>query len=319
MDPSTSAWAAARLSPVQMVIWGHPSTTGFDSIDYYLSSELFYRHAYQPSLPVVADPATATAAPLSGFAQDSFLEQLVQFDTLGFYFERPKLEASIAKVGASMSPSTPADEESAHSEEDLALIHRPPAYYKALRAQLKKSKTSASAQLIGLISRKTKHNTTIALCPQHMPKFHPNFDIVLTSILLQAPNSVIALIDNKKKFQWRRTLTTRWRQSLTTHLAAGNTTSTTDLSAGEISASGASSVATTTIDVSAQVEALLGRIVWVDSLTPQEYLTLLAFGDVMLDPFPFGGGVTTLESVAVCTPVITLPVAQSVPQLAAGE
>ena len=38
----------------------------------------------------------------------------------------------------------------------------------------------------------------------------------------------------------------------------------------------------------------------------------------MLDPFPFGGGVTTLESLSVCTPVITLPSRQSVPQLAAG-
>ena len=64
---------------------------------------------------------------------------------------------------------------------------------------------------------------------------------------------------------------------------------------------------------------MLARIVWVQSLTPQEYLTLLAIGDLMLDPFPFGGGVTTLESVSVCTPVITFPSAQSVPQLAAGE
>jgi len=47
-------------------------------------------------------------------------------------------------------------------------------------------------------------------------------------------------------------------------------------------------------------------------------LLYLAIGDVMLDPFPFGGGVTTLESLSVCTPVITLPSRQSVPQLAAG-
>jgi predicted O-linked N-acetylglucosamine transferase (SPINDLY family) len=58
--------------------------------------------------------------------------------------------------------------------------------------------------------------------------------------------------------------------------------------------------------------------VWVASLSPQEYVSLLAAGDVMLDPFPFGGGVTTLESLAVCTPVVTLPPSQSVPQLAAG-
>jgi predicted O-linked N-acetylglucosamine transferase (SPINDLY family) len=49
-----------------------------------------------------------------------------------------------------------------------------------------------------------------------------------------------------------------------------------------------------------------------------EWLQLLKASDVMLDPFPFGGGVTTLEGLAVCTPVVTCPSLQSVPQLAAG-
>eukprot|EP01032_Pedospumella_encystans_P018552 gene18552-21115_t len=320
MDPSTSAWAAARLAPVQMVIWGHPSTTGFDSIDNYLSSQLYYKHSYQPSLPIVATPVSiATASPLSGYAQDFFLEQLVQFDTLGFYFERPQLDIDIKKIGATVTDIAADGADSQHhlpiindatvtAAAKLALTYRPPSFFKALRNSLKVTKSSASKQLMSLMSRKTKHNTSIALIPQHMPKFHPHFDLVLTSILLEVSNSVIVLVGNKKKFQWRRMLMARWREKLHGLLSLRNKSSISETStAGDINIT----------EMESNVDTLLSRIVWLDSLTPSEYLTLLAIGDVMLDPFPFGGGVTTLESVAVCTPVVTLPSRQSVPQLAA--
>lgn len=40
LDPRTSALAALRLAPVQAACYGHPVTTGLDSIDYFLSGEL---------------------------------------------------------------------------------------------------------------------------------------------------------------------------------------------------------------------------------------------------------------------------------------
>ena len=82
------------------------------------------------------------------------------------------------------------------------------------------------------------------------------------------------------KKQWRRTLESRWRKSI-----------------GGIK---------------------MRRIVWLSKLSPDEYLALLAVGDLMIDPYPFGGGVTVLESLSVCTPVLTAPSLQSVPSLAAG-
>jgi predicted O-linked N-acetylglucosamine transferase (SPINDLY family) len=38
-----------------------------------------------------------------------------------------------------------------------------------------------------------------------------------------------------------------------------------------------------------------------------DFLRLLACCDVLLDPYPFGGGNTTLEALAVGTPLVTLP------------
>lgn len=40
MSPSTYFLAHARLAPVQIMSWGHPETSGIDTIDYFLSSSL---------------------------------------------------------------------------------------------------------------------------------------------------------------------------------------------------------------------------------------------------------------------------------------
>jgi protein O-GlcNAc transferase len=40
MEPETYHLAHARLAPIQIVSWGHPDSTGIDSLDYFLSSSL---------------------------------------------------------------------------------------------------------------------------------------------------------------------------------------------------------------------------------------------------------------------------------------
>jgi predicted O-linked N-acetylglucosamine transferase (SPINDLY family) len=45
---------------------------------------------------------------------------------------------------------------------------------------------------------------------------------------------------------------------------------------------------------------------------------MLALGHVMVDPAPFGGGVTSLEALSMCVPVVTAPRSQTVPGLTAG-
>jgi protein O-GlcNAc transferase len=41
MDQLTTQLASLRLSPIQLVGWGHPESSGLPTIDYYVSSELF--------------------------------------------------------------------------------------------------------------------------------------------------------------------------------------------------------------------------------------------------------------------------------------
>jgi len=49
MDPVAAWLAALRLAPVQMMSWGHPTTSGYPSIDFFLSSDLMEPHEAERS------------------------------------------------------------------------------------------------------------------------------------------------------------------------------------------------------------------------------------------------------------------------------
>jgi len=74
MDSITPRLAAFRLAPVQCTSWGHPDTSGFPTIDYYLSSDLM--------------------EPENG--QEHYSEKLVRLPNLGIYYE--PLDAPAAPV-----------------------------------------------------------------------------------------------------------------------------------------------------------------------------------------------------------------------------
>ena len=65
MDAVSAQLAAQRLAPVQCNSWGHPETSGFSTLDYYLSSELM-------------EPPGA---------QDHYTERLVRLPNLSIYYE----------------------------------------------------------------------------------------------------------------------------------------------------------------------------------------------------------------------------------------
>ena len=74
MDPMSAELGALRLAPVQCTTWGHPSTTGFPTIDYFLSSEgmeppdaadhYTERLVRLPNLSIYYDPVDVTPEPI---------------------------------------------------------------------------------------------------------------------------------------------------------------------------------------------------------------------------------------------------------------
>lgn len=267
MDPANLMWAATRLAPIQIVTWGHPSTTGLNHIDYFISSDLFYEMSNENIAPAIQNEDKQRFRMLSS---DMYSEQLVLLSSLGILFSRPSLdEITLSNLNSDV------------------LVNRPVDFYESL-----KRRHSGNTDIMKLFDMKTKagsSTTKFILCPQQLPKFHPNFDDFIRSTLEVNPNSIFVVIhDPLSKYQWQRTLKQRWALSID-RIEENQT----------------------------NVPKLTDRVLWLGRLDPQEYLAVLTVGDVMVDPFPFGGGVTTMEAFAVCTPVITLPL-QTVPALTAG-
>ena len=71
MDPVAAQLAAQRLAPVQCNSWGHPETSGFPTLDFFLSSELM-------------EPA---------HGQDHYTERLVRLPNLSIFYAPPERQS----------------------------------------------------------------------------------------------------------------------------------------------------------------------------------------------------------------------------------
>jgi len=107
-------------------------------------------------------------------------------------------------------------------------------------------------------------------CPQLLFKLHPDFDQVLGEILRRDPNSRVVLVGDTEQ------RSSPMARALRERFAGVNP------------------------DVA-------DRLVILPFLSGEDFIRLLAAVDVLLDPPYFGGGNTTLEALAVGTPIITWP------------
>ena len=303
MDARAVTWAFARLARTQLAFWGHPVTSGLANvIDYFVSAD-----AFEPDDAAAdgraadaadADDAGAAAARgdgARGGAQARFVEQLVRFDSLSYFFRAPRDAGYDEAGGGAVALATGGDAR--------AIEHA--------RARALASFAAPDDARASLWPRFARGGAL--LCPQSIMKFHPSYDRALASIARDAAADAAAGDDDGDEaaaaaagaaaglavnasdgdggagvaivYDTKRTL---WRHALARRLE---------------SAAGADAAA---------------RVAFVPGVGAARYQALLRASKGLLDPFPFGGGVTTLEAFAACRAVVTLPARQSVPRLAAG-
>ena len=80
MSPYTYTLALKRLAPIQATSWGHPNTTGLNTIDYFLSSD-----SIEPD-----------------DCKDSYTEQLIKFRKTSLHLQKAKDRPQEA-IGKSLS------------------------------------------------------------------------------------------------------------------------------------------------------------------------------------------------------------------------
>tara|TARA_R110002111_G_scaffold67_1_gene572 strand:- start:6181 stop:10383 length:4203 start_codon:yes stop_codon:yes gene_type:complete len=104
-------------------------------------------------------------------------------------------------------------------------------------------------------------------CPQTLFKIHPEFDLVLAGILRKDPKARIVMIRDNIS-KWKDLLVERFEKTF---------------------------------------PDVVDRILWLRGMSTFDFLNLIYISDVMLDPLHFGGGNTSYQSMAIGTPVVTLP------------
>jgi protein O-GlcNAc transferase len=110
-------------------------------------------------------------------------------------------------------------------------------------------------------------SANIYAIPQNLFKLHPKFDETMAKILRNDPKGQIVMLHGISR-QWTEMLQSRLKQS---------------------------------------IPDVVDRVVFVPRMNPEDFAQFLALSDVILDPYPFGGGTTTYESFAAGVPIVTMP------------
>lgn len=112
-----------------------------------------------------------------------------------------------------------------------------------------------------------REDVHLYVSPQSHYKFHPVFDQVIGGILREDPKGQFIMIHGNYR-HYVDFLMRRWQRT---------------------------------------IPDVVDRIRFINSLSHENYLSLCTLSDVLIDPFPYGGGNTHYEAFAFGTPVVTMP------------
>jgi predicted O-linked N-acetylglucosamine transferase (SPINDLY family) len=142
---------------------------------------------------------------------------------------------------------------------------------------------SGSLKKMVLFPGLPNEETPVIICAHTNVKYHPEYDEALSLMLQFAQTAVLVIMYDVTNQPMHQTLIRRMRKSIPD----------------------------------------FNRILFVPfpgttEVAFKKFLSMIAISEVILDPFPFGNGMTALDSFSVCTPSVTVPSRQSVLGLVAG-
>lgn len=293
MDPLAYFLAFSRLAPVQAVWWGHPDTSGIPAIDYFISSDAEATFCELDKENEDFDCKEAEEEeedtididfPL-GATQHHYSERMVRLIGLGTYFETPELPIiPIEAFNAADTIIETSEWENVKSDNSV--------YFRKdhMRRAYKWFNYRFRKELSIPVGKKTTHKDDVVeqsteecidenqcdvvqsphiyFCPQSVFKLHPEWDQAIVMLLKLDPLGHVVLLEGRQAV-WTQLLESRLKDLMS--------------------------------------ESSYSRVHFIPRMSEARLMEYMAGADVLLDPFPFGGGVTSLQGFSLGTPIITFP------------
>ncbi len=238
--------------------------------------------------------------------ENQYSEQLALFDTLSFQLYPPE---PLAKMLPDMVNYVSDHEQlSTIQSERIAFLR-----------WLYRKGYNIESQLHDYNSLDSQNNRYLSFhiygVMQSLMKMHPIFDSAIVKLLIRDPLGMIVILRNPKQSSWQIAFQDRLKTMI--HLL--------------VKAHFADTLKVENVDdedVQSLVDGfeknIFDRIIFVNPLTHKYYAKVICLVDVVLDPFPFGGGVTMCDAIAGgchhnrSIPFVTSGQLQTVHHIAAG-